>query len=82
MSQNTAAKRVSDSVTETDVPDNGDKRQRDGIGGETSVTVVAVDNKPLSVLIDAVSAPCTVAYPWGVFGCPEETPPGHDFYLP
>ena len=27
------------------------------IGGETSVTVAAVDNKPLSALTDAVSAP-------------------------
>ena len=29
------------------------------IGGETSVTVAAVDNKPLSALTDAVSAPYT-----------------------
>ena len=34
------------------------KRQRDGIGGEASVTV---DNKPLSALSDAVSTPCNQA---------------------
>ena len=36
-----------------DVPD---KWQRDGIGGEASVNVAAVDNKPLSAPTDAVSA--------------------------
>ena len=30
-------------------------------GGETSVTVAAVDNKPLSALTDAVRAPCNQA---------------------
>ena len=47
---------------ECDFPD---KWQRDGIGGEASVDVaiggetsVTVDNKPLSALLDAVSAPC------------------------
>ena len=60
------AKRVS--VTEPKESDFPDKRQRDGIGGEVSVDVaigketsVAVDNKPLSALSDAVSAPCTQA---------------------
>ena len=45
------AKRVY--VTEPEESDYPDKRQRDGIGGEASVTV---DNKPLSALPDAVSA--------------------------
>ena len=31
------------------------------IGGVTSATVTAVDNKPLSALTDAVSAPCIQA---------------------
>ena len=30
-------------------------------GGETSVTVADIDNKPLSALTDAVSAPCNQA---------------------
>ena len=60
------AKRVS--VTEPEESDFPDKRQHDGIGGEASVDVaigketsVAVDNKPLSALSDAVSAPCNQA---------------------
>ena len=50
------AKRVI--VTETEESDVPDKRKRDGIDGEASVNVAAVDNKPLSALTDAVSAPC------------------------
>ena len=63
------AKRVS--VTETEKSDVPDKQQRDGIGGETSanvaiggersVTVAAVDTKPLSAPTVAVSAPCNQA---------------------
>ena len=60
-------KRVS--VTEIEKSDVPDKLQRDGIGGdasvnvaiggETSVTVAAVDNKPLSA--PTVGAPCNQA---------------------
>ena len=32
--------------------DVSDKRKRDGIDGEASVNVAAVDNKPLSALTD------------------------------
>ena len=62
------AKRV---VTETEKSDLPDKQQRDGIGeeasvdvaigGETSVNIAAVDNKPLSAPRVAVSAPCNQA---------------------
>ena len=52
------AKRVS--VTKTEKADVPGKRQRDGIGGEASVDVAAVD-KPLSAPIVTVSAPCNQA---------------------
>ena len=57
------AKRVS--VTEPEESDFPNKRQRDGIGGETSVNV---GNKPLSALSDAVSAPCNQAAVRGALG--------------
>ena len=43
------------------VPIGGVASVNVAIGRETSVTVAAVDNKPLSALRDAVSAPCNQA---------------------
>ena len=59
-------------MTEPEESDFPDKRQRDGIGGEASVDVVigvetsvTIDNKPVSALLDAVSAPQTCqVYPF------------------
>ena len=50
------SKRVT--VTETEESDVPDKRKRDGIDGEASVNVAAVDNKQLSAL---TGAPCNQA---------------------